>query len=246
MKLSEDVIQELSRLGESGYVDLIKEFEDFHFSNFISKLKPLPVRPERLLGQNGLIYIQSALYRSYFLSKGVVDSLNNNNILSGLINVRAHFEMTGALGFLLRKLIQFYNNEISSEKFNECLLRLSLGVKREVEMENVPAPINVMTMIDDADKLFKNMSKSKEKIFRNSYDYLSEYCHPNSFGLQLSREINKVGVVRFKQLNNPSFNVKMNLILLSSFMVTSTSFRMFYQGCRDRLEKNEDLPIKDF
>jgi len=243
MKLSEEAIKYLTNLEMDTYIDDIFHIDAFHKNNHIAGYIPISGSPERLLGQNVLQYLQMALYRSYLLSCGVIDSVNNNNQLTIAINVRAHFEMTGAIAHLMRKMMSYYSNSIEYSELHDVIARLSLGIKgQERETWGAPEPINVMSMIDAADKLFGKLKGSKETMFRSSYDTLSEYCHPNSFGLQISCDFSEVDIARFKPLTDNPYNI--NLHFLSSFMVTSTAFQIFYQSVRDYIEKNEVLPIQ--
>ncbi|WP_339271513.1 hypothetical protein NYE54_08400 [Paenibacillus sp. FSL K6-1330] len=243
MKLSEDAIKHLTNLEMETYIDDIFQIDAFHKNSHISGYIPISGNPERLLGQNVLQYLQMALYRSYLLSCGFIDSVNNNNQLTGAINVRAHFEMTGAIAHLIRKMMSYYSNSITYSELHDVIVRLSLGIKgQERKTFGAPEPINVMSMIDAADKLFGKLNGVKETRFRASYDKLSEYCHPNSFGLQISCDFSEVGVAKFKPLTDNPYDI--DLYFLSSFMVTSTAFKLFYQSARETIEKNEVLPMQ--
>ena len=51
-----------------------------------------------------------------------------------VLAIRAHFEVTGGIAYLLKKLKNFYNNKITYEQTDESLLRLTVGY-RDPELE---------------------------------------------------------------------------------------------------------------
>ncbi|SDP24499.1 hypothetical protein SAMN04487897_1552 [Paenibacillus sp. yr247] len=239
--LIQEAIEAIKKIDrEIDTIDDLYALEVFHKEYFIPKLVPLPERPERLLGQNGLHFLQMSLHRSWYLFSGVIDSINNNNELVFAVTTRAHFEITGAVALFLRKLKSFYGGEIAYEELETLLRRLNLGMRAKGEITHAPDPINVMTMIDAADKEYKKVTGDKTPIFRSVYDELSEFCHPNSLGLQMAGKVNKVGVVRYKSIDEP---IRVSNFFLSNFLITGTAFTYFYRNSRSLLEEHEDLPI---
>lgn len=241
MNLSDEAKKMLMSLNKQSLVEEIARFDEFHKTYHISKHKPLPERPKSLLGQNGIHYLQMSLYRSRLLLEGLIDSINNNNIMVGVLCTRAHFETSAGVAYLLKNLRAYYNNAISFEDLESTLSRLLLGTKTKDGLIDAPDPVNVLTMIAAADKLFPELSKHSEPLFRTYYDSLSELCHPNSFGLQLSGDINKVGIIRYHGYNEP---YKIDTHTPSLFLVSSIGYEAFYKEARKLLEENEELPIE--
>lgn len=237
--LTKEALEELQKIDRDNLLEDLNNFQGFHIENYISKIVPLPSRPERLLGQNGIHLLQMSLYRSRCLFDGVINSINTNNPLVLAICTRAHFEMTGAVAYFLKKLQNFYSDTLTYEELDETIGRLSLGIKSKGDLTHAPDPINVMSMIDAADNLFMKLSKDKTKIFRNVYDELSEFCHPNSFGLQMAGNVNKIGVVRYRGFDEP---FEINKYFISTFLITAAAFKLFYQDTRELLEEKEELP----
>ncbi|GIO33675.1 hypothetical protein J2TS6_48160 [Paenibacillus albilobatus] len=240
MKLTEKAIAYFIENNEADCIEKIKDFENFHQKYFIAKHKPQPEKPESLLGQNGLHFIQMCLYRSYLLFDGYIDSINNNNELSGAVCIRAHFETTAATAYFSKKLRSYYDGKIDFEELDAFLERLLLGIKTKGELERAPDPVNVLTMIKSVDDQINEINNTGISGFMNTYDLLSEFCHPNSFGLQIAGDINKVGVVRYKPFEKP-FNI--NLYFTKNFLMSSSAFMLFYLRVRNLLEAKEDLPI---
>lgn len=148
--------------------------------------------PKVLFGYNSLKLIQHLLFRSKSLIEGSVILLNHKRMLPALINVRAHFETTGSIAYLLKRLKSYYSGNINFERLDEDLLRLSIGAT-SIEHKECPAPINVMTLIDAVDyaitkEIVRDKSVPKD-MFTDLYKLLSDYCHPNFHGISGGSEI---------------------------------------------------------
>lgn len=227
---------------KAGLEEQIGEFEQFldeYNSRYIRIIKPQETRPKRLLGKNGLHYIQLALYRSRMLLQGSINSINDRNPLSAILSTRAHFEVAGGLAYFYKKLNNFYDEAITFGQVDESLRRLLLGVKLE-EPPEAPDPINVMSLIDAADSYYKNKIPGKVSMFRESYDFLSEFCHPNSYGIGMGCSINSAGIVRY----NNSVTLSDRDLTFCHYLLMSCSTSLgFYDMIYELLSKNEELPI---
>jgi hypothetical protein len=236
---SESVINKFKEMGKEDDLEQIEAALKEHEAKYIQKIKPLPSKPNRMLGQNGLHYIQLSLFRSKVLLEGVVTSVNSGNGLMAMLATRAHFETTGGLSFFFKKLRNFYDSVITYEELDGALFRLIMG-SRDKELERVPDPINVMTMIDSIDQYFKPLLPEKIPMFRETYDFLSEFCHPNFLGITRGSQINKIAIVRFNQ----SLELSDEDLVFSSYLLMSISaFFKFYDICFSLLNENEELPI---
>lgn len=219
----------------NNFVQYLKEYD----CRYIRTIKPQAQRPERLLGQNGLHYIQLALFRSKTLLRGSIESLNNNNALLAILSARAHFEVTGGLAYFYKKLKNFYDEIISYEQLDESLRRLTLGARIE-ELTKAPDPISVMSLIDAADDFFKNKIPEKVSMYRESYEYLSEFCHLNCFGITMGCEINNVGIVRY---NDKAVLTEKDFVFVHYILMSCSSFFRFYDMLYEMLSSKEELPI---
>lgn len=248
MKLTmpEKLLSALLSNGNELEAQMLKDLVTFHEERYIKKHKPLPERPPRLLGQNGLHYLQMCLFRSRALVDGYFVSFESDNPILSALTTRAHFEVTGGVAYFLKKLKNFYSGAITYEQIDESLGRLNLGMRAKsnlegVEVERIPDPVNVMSFIQAADHEFKKISSKGIMYFQESYDDLSEFCHPNSLGMFMGSTINKIAVVRynkeFAQTEHP------NDFFFNFFAITSFAFMHFYDEAFELLEKNEDFPI---
>ena len=136
--------------------------------------------------RNVLMFLFCTLQRSYSLYKGAINSLNNRDVIVSYLAARAHMESTGSIAYCLIQLEKYYKGEISFDQIDSYLYKLHLGRKYYSEDTDYPEiidTIGVMTLIDSVDKVyFKSMDKKHKKMFRNTYEWLSEFCHPNHFG----------------------------------------------------------------
>jgi hypothetical protein len=223
----------------------IEEYMNEYEVRYIPKTKPLPQRPERLLGQNGYHYIQMILFRSKSFYEGFINSVNTENALMCYLAVRAHFEVTGSIAYFYKKLQNFYDGKLSYEQLDETLQRLWLGTHDPLVIEtnkdrNVPKPINVMSLIDAADDLYKRLSGENTPIYRLTYDSLSEYCHPNFWGTTIGMHINSVAIARFDK--SPVL-LKEHLHVFFEASISLMSFFSHYDKVYKLLSENEELPI---
>jgi hypothetical protein len=88
---------------------------------------------------------------------------------------------------MLVRLRQHQNGEISTAAFDAVLSRLNLarrhGVKdlleRHPDLKGYMEAIGVMDLIDSHDKVY--YEPKMKGLFRDDYEWLSEFCHPNLF-----------------------------------------------------------------
>lgn len=197
-----------------------------------------------LFGYNTFRFIQQLLFRSKILAKGSVDSINNKNPLSSIIVLRSHFETTGGIAYLFKRLVSYYNRNIDFERMENDLFRLSLGATT-IDMEEVPRPINVMDLIDATDfiinrDLFK-YPKGEKPLFRDKYEFLSDFSHPNFHGLSSGSEvIHERKEIIYLTEENVSEDV------LNHHLDLAISLELFcycYSEVLSLINKNEYMPI---
>ncbi len=110
------------------------------------------------------------MHRAYELAISAHQCANQHQIVSGKILTRSLFETTSVLGFLYYK-IAIFNKDKNIESFNQMIMCVMLGSKDgATEYES----INILTIIDKINKEFDG--------YRDSYNALSEYSHPNFLG----------------------------------------------------------------
>ena len=211
--------------------------ERYYTSSRASKKKPA-----RLLGQNGVTFLLNSLQRSRYIFTGLIDCLNRTHVLLAFLAARAHFETTGSVAYFFRSLRKFYNGKISYEKVDNILYRLSLGGKTYPPKDTHPKrpdPINILTQVDAADKLFFEMG-GDDKSFRSCYDFFSEICHPNFLGIIMGSEIIEKNTVAYSEkleFKEPDFGMLVNYMLASCGF-----FFHIYDECFSLVRENEQIP----
>lgn len=187
---TEEITDIASRLGYKDSLPELLNLISEHTGRYVYKTSLSPqlvgaTEPEVLFGYNCLRYILLALFRSKALIEGSIICLNNKKMLPSLLCVRSHMETTASVAFLLRRLNSYYAKNIDFAKVDDDLLRLSLGATK-IGHPEVPKPINVMCMIDAADflieKIMSGDGTDNKGGFRDLYDWLSDFCHPNFQG----------------------------------------------------------------
>lgn len=218
-----------------------------HSERFRSRFVSQPQRPQRLLGHNASALLQKLLNRSRYLLRGFILSFNDSNAIMAYLATRSHFETTGAIACLLKWLQKFYNERCNYEELDGILKKLYLG-GRVFPDKNIPkyscAPdsINVLSLIDDVDVLYKHMSGDFKKPFRENYEFLSEYCHPNFLGInQGSKAIMPQGIFEFQY--PPTIDNSEATDLLANLTVSLSMFMHFFDKCYELLHENEEMPI---
>ena len=198
--------------------------------------------PPESIGRKGTHFLQMSYQRSRFLINGFIQSINFENPHLAFLAVRAHLETTGAVSYLYKSLDKFYSNEISLEEMDKRLLKLSLGGKA-FPRRNQPDrtdPINVMTQIDSVDHFLKKMGINKQRPFREEYDFLSEFCHPNLLGLTLGFELpSSPGTVFYpKELKQSEEDLN---VLINSISISCDLFLHLYDKCQELILNNEKI-----
>lgn len=230
----------------SDYFSRIENFDLKYKERFCSKLVSQKQKPRRLLGHNASTLLQKLLTRSIYLFEGFIRSFDDGNATIGFLAVRSHYETTGALACLLKWLQKFYNKKCTYDELDKTIYRLFLGGrvfpdKTIPKFSHAPDSINVLSLIDDVDTLYKQMGGTLDKPFRQNYEYLSEYCHPNFLGVsQGSTAIMPQGVYEFQY--PPLIKSSQATELLSYLCISVSMFIDFFDKCYGLLNKQEEMP----
>ncbi len=219
--------------------EILKRIENLRFKKLISPEK----KPERLLGNNGTIFLLRLLERSRDQLIDCLNAYESKRILSLYIQVRAHYETTASLLCFHRKLAKFYTKEMDWLQMDEALAKLSTGAKLKPDGESKyinPDPINVLTTIKHADDLLRE-SGSEVDMFAGGYNFTSEIAHPNHLGLIYRSKVSvETGTVTF--LSDEEAFEKYNKSPLYKLLISANIFLQWYGEAFSLLEKNETMP----
>lgn len=184
--------------------------------------------PRNRLAANGIHFLLASLGRAKSLYEETVMAINEGKSLAPILTTRAHFEVTAAIGYFERKLSLFYSGQLPFEELDDILKRLLLGARKYVGTSERPAgmpqPINALTMIDEIDKWWKTLQEGENDFpkapFRETYEVLSEWCHPNWAALSMHSELPEPpdGSITFPK--NPRFEETMLGILTANLSLT--------------------------
>jgi len=217
----------------------MSSYEHRYYAGEIPKTK----KPSELLGHKGVFLLLHILQRSRAIFTGFEDCVNLTHVVLAYLAARAHFETTGSIAYLLWNLRQFYMGEINQTEIEDIFLRLMLGSRTSDVKDSIPErteAINVLTQIKTADELFKEMGGKEEGIFRNCYDFLSEYCHPNMLGLTVGSEVAEEYHTVFYE--KPKFKDEHFGILINYMLISCRFFFLLYDKSFVLLKDHELMP----
>ena len=246
---SENVVELAKRLGKIDRLNeiemFLREHEQFYiYKTSLSEELVDCTEAKKLFGYNALRFIQLLLYRSKSLIEGSIHTLNNNSLLSSLVSVRAHFETTGSIAYLMKKLSSYYHGNIDFEKLDEELFRLLLG-STTIDNPLVPKPIQVLNLIDATDEFLKKNrpidKEPRDKMFRELYEDLCDFCHPNYQGITIGQDIiDEERAVIFHKTNRISDSDFTSFFHLE---ISALLFLNFYKEVFNLLMEKEIMPI---
>ncbi len=113
------------------------------------------------------------LHRALELAISSDTAINNKQIVSSSLLIRALFETVSVFGYMYYKMVDFNKNK-NIKEFDTNITNILYG-SRNGTTDYVS--VNILTMIDKIDKEYPN--------YRSTYDKLSEYSHPNFMGASL-------------------------------------------------------------
>jgi len=168
-----------------------------------------------------LIYRESIIWRTEEIARTTVQHYSNKELASALILTRALMEGVGAAWYLLNSM-QHATESNDLDVFDDKILKLLIGSKSDVT--DVSA-INVLTFIDRADK---NVTG-----FRNVYDGLCEFAHPNWSGTSLLFARNDHDEIFTEFGNNPRGSRNMMRQGLNALLGGLIAFEYAYNQISD-------------
>jgi hypothetical protein len=120
-----------------------------------------------------LRFRESLLWRIVQLGRGAFENFESNKLASAILLTRATTETSSALWYLLAKLKTVVEaRELGS--IDDSLVKLLMGSRTDPAL---PQALSVLTFVDHV--------KKDVEGFREQYDRLSEFAHPNWAGTTL-------------------------------------------------------------
>jgi hypothetical protein len=181
-KFSEEVRHAFPHLNEE-----FDEFEGFlqHYEDrFRERLQSEPGKDGPPIGHRISLVVLSYLNRARLLAWTIVHCVNGSLVPGLYLAARAHFEITAAVGHLLVHFREAQAGRMPPADFSLLVNRLFLARRFELDkvhpdLREEGKAISVMTLLDSMDRMVPD-ERLKGK-FREAYEWLSEFCHPNEF-----------------------------------------------------------------
>jgi hypothetical protein len=133
------------------------------------------VSPDSKLPFKGLLYRAALIWRMAELSRGAFQNFENDKLALAILETRAAVETTAALWYLHAKLDATLKAGTIGDDVDDYLMKLSMGSRTDTDI--MPQAISVLTFVDRVEKDVEG--------FRQQYDRLSEFAHPNWAGTAL-------------------------------------------------------------
>jgi hypothetical protein len=117
---------------------------------------------------------EALIWRTEELARGAHQMLKQGDFASAIILTRAVIESTAVMARLAQEVLG--RGKATDAQLDETLMKLLMAWKMPGEGE-LPAPINILTLVDQLDKRIGGG-------VRRAYDFLSEFAHPNWNGVR--------------------------------------------------------------
>lgn len=132
------------------------------------------VSPDSKLPFKALIYREALIWRMAELSHGAFENFEKNRLALAILETRAAVETSAALWYLHAKLDATLKVGAVGD-IDDFLMKLTMGSRTDPDI--MPQAISVLTFVDRVEKDVKG--------FRQQYDRLCEFAHPNWAGTAL-------------------------------------------------------------
>lgn len=172
---------------DHGILDEFRNFKDAYdqLKNRTLPLCPAPTGEDgcikKVIRQYTVIVRQISLYRAIALFEGAVKAAMEENAYLLALAVRCYYESVAVLGFLHYQLKKLRFGTTDAENILEIISTLLLGL-RAIKSNKSLLPINILSMIDYADKSLSSdifqKGTNDEGYLRHEYDFFCEFAHP--------------------------------------------------------------------
>ncbi len=170
-----------------GLEDHCREYE----SLLIARFTPEHDRnndPALSLRDKARLLMMATTYHAHALTWGLIEAINQDSPPAAFLLARAHFEVTGLVAYLLLRLRKHPDGQLPEQELHDVIVRLYTGTKKhppgtsDAVVEKTTA-VNVASFADAVDKLPELKAAGQ---FRETWEWLSEFCHPNAFSRFIS------------------------------------------------------------
>ena len=132
------------------------------------------VSPDSKLPFKALLYREALIWRMAELARGAMENFEKDRLALAILETRAAVETSAALWYLHAKLDATITARAVGD-VDDFLMKLAMGSRTDTDI--MPQAISVLTFVDRVEK--------DAEGFRQQYDRLSEFAHPNWAGTAL-------------------------------------------------------------
>ena len=174
-----------------------------------------------------LVLRQVLLHRAIKLFEGALSALTLDNVYAMTLAIRGHFETTGALGYLHKRLDSLSQGSLDPKVVDQDISTQLLGVRDGV-IQEAPEAIQVLSLLEHADRtVSKNIlsgTAKQHRILTDCYTFLCEFSHPNfhsnSIAFDLNRDRRQFIMRHSQPMRDSEFNLVGYLLLSSPIFVS--------------------------
>jgi hypothetical protein len=164
-------------------LDELEVFVQRYEEGFVSTFTPAGADALSINEKARLLSL-SALASARQLAWSIVHAINGRLAPALFLATRAHFEVTGLVAYLLLRLRKHRAGQLSGGDFELLLDQLFLGRLHGLDQLDEPLAarvkaIRVGKLVAAVDEIVE--LPEAHRLFKDSWDWLSEFCHPNSF-----------------------------------------------------------------
>jgi hypothetical protein len=158
---------------ETGYNVLLEKRVDFVDGD------PDKLTDKERAKLNCALLTQVVIHRAERLVVASGQMFETKNLYGLALAVRGHLEAVAVLGYMTRRLDSLQKGNIDFARFEEDIANGLMGAMDDFFKE-AKAPVNILTAIEHADKLFDaDLFNEKKQILHELYSWLCEFAHPN-------------------------------------------------------------------
>ncbi len=210
----------------------VEEYEVAH-SELLARIETVCKAPPqgswgdtRRIREYSLILRQVLLHRAINLFEGALSALVLDNVYTMTLAIRGHFETTGAMGYLHKRLESLSSGHLDPEIIDRDICTQLLG-RRDRVGQDVPEAKQVLTLLEHVDKsVSKNILGGTSKqfdILTDCYAFLCEFSHPNFHSNSVAFDIDKQKrqfIIRHSEpMRDCEFNLAGYLLISSPIFV---------------------------
>jgi len=141
-----------------------------------------------------LVLRQVLLHRALNLFEGALSALILDNVYTVALAIRGHFETTGSLGYLHKRLDSLSQGSLDPTVVDQDICTQLLG-RRDGVIQEAPEAKQVLSLLEHADwtvsKHILGGTAKRYKMLKDCYTFLCEFSHPNFHTNSIAFDLNR-------------------------------------------------------